>query len=164
MLVTFRRFIFNNFIDLLPSTFFSYRRFILKLMNVKVSKTAKVNSGFRVYGSGFLEIGEESWIGRNCRFYTIGKSGIKIGEKTEIAPETIFNCQSHEIGSETHRAGNCKNHNIEIGDGIWIGTRTTILCEKIESGAVIGAGSVVLKNVPKNVLVAGVPAKIKKNY
>lgn len=157
------RFLLTYFLDIFPSSFFAYRRFILRLMGVKVHSTAKVNSGFRIYGTGSLEIGSNTWIGRNCHFYTIGKCGIKIGSNTEIGPETIVNCQTHKIGTSEHRAGDCNNHPVEIGNGIWIGTRTTILCNRIGDGTVIGAASLVLHDIPENCMAAGVPAKIKKN-
>lgn len=157
------RFLLTYFLDIFPSSFFAYRRFILRLMGVKVHSTAKVNSGFRIYGTGSLEIGSNTWIGRNCHFYTIGNCGIKIGSNTEIGPETIVNCQTHKIGTSEHRAGDCNNHPVEIGNGIWIGTRTTILCNKIADGSVIGAASLVLHDIPGNCMAAGVPAKIKKN-
>ena len=149
--------------DIFPSSFFAYRRLILRLMGIKVHPTAKVNSGFRIYGTGKLEIGSNTWIGRNCHFYTIGNCGIKIGSSTEIGPETMVNCQTHKIGTSEHRAGDCNNHPVEIGNGIWIGTRTTILCNKIGDGTVIGAASLVLQDIPGNCMAAGVPAKIKKN-
>lgn len=157
------RFLLTYFLDIFPSSFFAYRRFILRLMGVKVHSTAKVNSGFRIYGTGSLEIGSNTWIGRNCHFYTIGNCGIKIGSNTEIGPETIVNCQTHKIGTSEHRAGDCNNHPVEIGNGIWIGTRTTILCNKIADGSVIGAASLVLHDIPENCMAAGVPARIKKN-
>ena len=149
--------------DIFPSSFFAYRRLILRLMGVKVHPTAKINSGFRIYGTGKVEIGSNTWIGRNCHFYTIGNCGIKIGSNTEIGPETMVNCQTHKTGTSEHRAGNCNNHPVEIGNGIWIGTRTTILCNKIGDGTVIGAASLVLQDIPGNCMAAGVPAKIKKN-
>lgn len=157
------RFLLTFFMDIFPSSFFAYRRLILRLMGIKVHPTAKVNSGFRIYGTGKLEIGSNTWIGRNCHFYTIGNCGIKIGSNTEIGPETMVNCQTHKIGTSKHRAGDCNNHPVEIGNGIWIGTRTTILCNKIGDGTVIGAASLVLQDIPGNCMAAGVPAKIKKN-
>lgn len=157
------RFLLTFFMDIFPSSFFAYRRLILRLMGIKVHPTAKVNSGFRIYGTGKVEIGSNTWIGRNCHFYTIGNCGIKIGSNTEIGPETMVNCQTHKIGTSEHRAGDCNNHPVEIGNGIWIGTRTTILCNKIGDGTVIGAASLVLQDIPGNCMAAGVPAKIKKN-
>lgn len=132
-------------------------------MGIKVDSTAKINSGFRIYGTGSLEIGSNTWIGRNCHFYTIGTCGIKIGSNTEIGPETVVNCQTHKTGTKEHRAGDCNNHPVEIGNGIWIGTRATILCNRIGDGTVIGAASLVLHDIPENCMAAGVPAKIKKN-
>ncbi|MBO7637947.1 MAG: acyltransferase [Treponema sp.] len=164
MLLTLRRFLFNRWGDLLPSSCFAWRRFILRLMGVKVKKSARVNAGFRIYGSGPMSIDDEAWIGRNCHFYTIGDAGVDVGAKTEIGPECIFNCQSHKTGKDDHRAGDCVRHSIKIGSGVWMGTRCTILCGKIGDGSVIGAGAVVLDDVAGNVLAAGVPAKEKKWY
>ena len=56
------------------------------------------------------------------------------------------------------------SNSISVGNGCWIGANVTILDGvNIGNGCVIAAGSVVTKNVPDNVLYAGVPAKFKKN-
>ena len=50
---------------------------------------------------------------------------------------------------------------VEIGDDVWIGTNAIILAgSKIGTGSIIGAGSIVKGEIPKNVLAAGVPAKV----
>ncbi len=163
MFLTLRRFLFNGWGDLLPSSCFAWRRFVLRLVGVRVAKTCRVNAGFRVYGSGPVELGENVWLGRNCRFYTIGGAGVRIASETEIGPECVFNCQSHHVGESTHRAGDCIHHEISVGRGVWMGTRCTVLCGKIGDGAVVGAASLVLQDVPENVLFAGVPAVVKKH-
>jgi len=55
-------------------------------------------------------------------------------------------------------------HHINIGNDVWIGTNAVILsgCESIGNGAVIGAGAVVLKDIPPYAVVGGVPAKLIK--
>lgn len=61
------------------------------------------------------------------------------------------------------RAGEiCFVSPLEIGEGSWIGTDVIVLpqVKKIGAYSVIGAGSVVTKDVPDNVVVAGNPAKI----
>lgn len=162
MFVSLKRFVFNNLIDLLPSTCFAYRRFILALMHVRTAKSAKVNAGFRVYGTGALTIGEDAWVGKNCTLYTMPGVRVSIGARCDIGPETTFNCQTHETGPSEHRAETCRFHDIRVGSGAWIGTRAVILCSSIGDGAVIGAASVVLDDVPDNALCAGNPAEVKK--
>ncbi|MBS7310419.1 acyltransferase [Treponema sp.] len=164
MFITFKRFILNRWLDLLPSSCFGYRRFILKMMNVKISKNAKVNSGFRIYGPGKIEIKDNAWIGQNVHIYTGGFVNVTICENVQVGPETIFNCLTHQVGSKDDRAGECIHHDLTVGKGTWIGCRSTILCSKIGSGCVIGAGSVVLEDVPENKLAAGNPAAVKKSY
>ena len=163
-MISLVRFILSFFLDILPSSCYGWRRFILKLMGAKVHSTTRINAGFRLYGSGKLEIGRQTWIGRNCRFYTIGNSCIRIGEGCQVGPETILNCQSHHLGGSRSRAGDCIIQDINIGSGCWIGTRSTILCQEIGSGSVVGAGSLVLNTVPSNAMVAGAPATVKKHY
>lgn len=50
-----------------------------------------------------------------------------------------------------------------IGENVWIGSNTTVVPGvTLGNGSIIAAGSVVTKNVPENVVVGGVPAKIIK--
>ena len=52
---------------------------------------------------------------------------------------------------------------ITIGNDVWIGANSVIIAGvKIADGSVIGAGSVVTKNITKNSIVGGVPAKLIK--
>ncbi|MEE1084340.1 MAG: DapH/DapD/GlmU-related protein [Paludibacteraceae bacterium] len=77
--------------------------------------------------------------------------------------DVCFICPSHVIGDETKRAGRGTYGNIIIGDGTWIGARSTILSGvSVGKGCIIAAGSIVNKDVPDNTMVGGVPAKIIK--
>jgi maltose O-acetyltransferase len=50
---------------------------------------------------------------------------------------------------------------VSIGDGVWIGARTTVLPGvTIGSGAIVAAGSVVNRDVEADTMVAGVPARL----
>ena len=73
----------------------------------------------------------------------------------------MFMCTSHKIGVPDRRAGDLTHNGIEIGDGCWLGARVLVLPGvKVGNGSIIGAGSVVTKDIESNVIAAGVPAKV----
>jgi maltose O-acetyltransferase len=133
-------------------------------MGIKTGKGVKINIGFRVYGPGPVEIGDDTWIGPNCKMYTAGSNGIYLGANCDVAPEVSFVCGSHETGDFWRMAGRGITHDIIIGNGSWIGCRALLLSRKIGDGVVVGAGAVVVDEVESHCLVAGVPAKVIKEY
>lgn len=164
MFVNIKRFIGNKLQSLFPSSCYRYRRVILKFMEVSLVASSKINIGFKVYGPGKVEIGENTWIGPNCHIYTAQEKGVSIGKNCDIAPEVTFICGSHEIGNKDRMAGKGVAHSITVEDGTWICARSTIMCNQISASSIIGACSVVLEDVPSGVLFAGNPAKEKKQY
>ena len=112
----------------------------------------------------------------------INKELIKIGERVSFGGNVIiFANEQVEIGNDTMIAYNTsittsthkhENHPmwlervdapVKIGSHVWIGLNTVILPGVIiEDYAVIGAGSVIVDNVPKGAIVAGNPARIIK--
>ena len=83
---------------------------------------------------------------------------IVIGNNCAIAAGfTVLDSDWHSIN------GKKRIEEVVIGDNVWIGINVTVLRGvHIGNGSVIAAGSVVTEDVPERCLVAGVPAKVKK--
>ncbi|NER49778.1 MAG: hypothetical protein F6J92_24415 [Symploca sp. SIO1A3] len=74
-----------------------------------------------------------------------------------------FITTEHKIQDSARRAGPVYGRPILVEDGAWIAANSTILPGiTIGKGAIIAAGAMVTKDVPSNVLVGGVPAKMIK--
>lgn len=104
-----------------------------------------------------LILGDNTSITANSKM--ICHKNIRIGNNVAISWEVqIMDTDFHYIDKKYPN-----KKSIIIGDNVWVGSRVTIMKGvKIGSGAVVAAGSVVTKSVPRNVLVAGVPAEIIK--
>lgn len=106
----------------------------------------------------FVEIQKNAYIGDFSRIqsHSFICEGVTIGKNSFISHGTMFTndlFDSPDIKSWIMR----KTY---VGDNVRIGSNTTILPVKIGDNSIIGAGSVVTKDVPPNCIVAGNPAKI----
>ena len=105
-----------------------------------------------------MTVGDNCWIGKN--FKLNGNGSVIIGDNCDIRPEVTFQTGSHEIGPVERRAGKGLIFNQSVGSGTWIGGRSTILGNTtIGTGCVVAGCACVMKDVPDNILVGGVPAK-----
>lgn len=163
IMTSIKRHFGSLFLAIIPSSMYKLKIFILRFMDIEVSKSSKVNVGVKFYGGGPIEIGERTWIGPNCKFYTAENKGISIGSDCDIAPDVIFVCGSHEVGDKYRRAGKGVAKQVSIGSGSWIGINTIVLGGvQIGEGVIVGASSLVDKNLNDNVLAFGIPIKIIK--
>lgn len=140
-LKAFRNFIVRNFITSMGT-------------NVNIGKRAEIGYG--------LSIGSNSGIGRD----SIIQGDVTIGDGVMMGPECIIYTKNHEFSDVTvpmFRQGTSEVRPVIISDDVWIGARVTILPGvNIGTGSIIGAGSVVTKDVPEYAIVGGNPARVIK--
>lgn len=90
--------------------------------------------------------------------------GLEIGDRCIITPGVKIIDHDHLIGVKDRQKKQYPGKKISIGKDVWIGYNAIILKGvKIGDGAIIAAGSVITKDVKKNTVVGGVPAKFIKN-
>lgn len=109
-----------------------------------------------------LFIGNGVVIGRYCMITV--KDTVTIGDNTIIGAfvQIIDHSHTFRLGG-TIKDQEAKIDPVFIGDDVWIGAGSKILCGvTVGRGAVIGANAVVTKDVPENAIVGGVPARILK--
>ena len=141
--------------------FFTSKRKLLRSIGYEIGKGTKIVGP--IYNTGTLCIGANCWLG--CNLTVHGNGTVTIGDNCDIAPDVTFLTGGHQIGDHSRRAGKGESYHIAVGSGVWIGGRATILRNtRIGDGSVIAACACVPKDVPPNTLVAGVPAKVMKEF
>ena len=112
-----------------------------------------------------IHIGQDVRIGRWVCLWAGPNSSITIGDHSSISVGTFVT--SDNCGTETgctHREQPAVEADIHIGNDVWVGANSVILPGvTIHDGAIIGAGSVVTKDIPANAIAVGNPAKVVKD-
>lgn len=139
-------------LDVLPFNSFSVGA------NSIIEDFATINNGV-----GDISIGEHSMIGRGN--VIIGP--VNIGNRVMLAPNIVISGLNHGYEDVNVSPSNqpVTTQTINIKDDVWIGANSVITAGvTIGKHAVVGAGSVVTKDVPDFSIAAGNPAKIIKKY
>ena len=132
---------------------------ILKGLIGDLGKDVTILSPFYCDYGDFIEIGEATFINHNA--YLMDGGGIRIGSHCFIGPNCGMYTAQHPLIAEERNRGFERALPIEIGDDCWIGADVTILPGvRIGKGSVIGAKSVVTKDVPDGAIVAGNPCRV----
>ena len=137
-----------------------FRAFCASKFLVHVGKNVNIEKGAMITSS--MEIGDRSGVGINATMH--GK--VIIGNDVMMGPECIIYTSNHAFDRTDIpmcQQGRTEEKPVVIGNDVWIGGRVIILPGvHIGNGAIVGAGSVVTKDVPDYAIVAGNPATIKK--
>ena len=106
-------------------------------------------------------IGSRTFINHNA--YFMDGAVIKIGDDCFIGPKCGIYTAEHPLFYQERNLGLEKAEPVTIGNNVWIGADVTILSGvKIGNNAVIGAKSLVTKNIPDNAVAAGNPCRVIK--
>lgn len=152
-------FVINHFLSC--THFFGAKRVLLRFAGVKIGPDSKVVGPLYLGGVASLKLGDHVWLGRNASID--GNGSVEIGDWVDVGPCVSFGTGGHEIAGREHRAGEGVIAHISVGSGTWIGQNTVIVnSTSIGRGVVVASGAVIIGDTPDDVLVAGVPAKVKK--
>ena len=110
------------------------------------------------YGYNII-MGDNVYLNFNCILLDV--SYINIGSRTMLGPNVQIYTATHPINYKERSAGKEYSKAINIGEDVWIGG-SAVICPGVSIGdrSIIGAGSVVTKNIPADVVAAGNPCKI----
>ena len=134
-----------------------FRRGVLRTFGkAKLGRSTSIERGVELMRRGGLEIGEGTVI--NSGTLLDSRGGLTIGRMCNISREVMLLTADHDI-AHPHFHGREKR--VTVGDRAWIATRVIVLpgCT-IGDGAVVGAGSVVTRDVPPWTIVAGNPVTV----
>lgn len=106
-----------------------------------------------------ISVGENFYANHNLVILDGNK--VSFGDNVFIAPSCTFSTAGHPIDKERRNEGLEYAHPITVGDDVWFGANVTVLPGvKIGSNVVIGAGSLVNKDIPDGSLAFGNPCKV----
>ncbi len=149
---------------LIPSgTGLRLRPRLYRLGGLRIGRGTVLSGSLHLTGNGSpakcLSIGQNCYLNEGVAFNLGGD--IVLEDGVSVGMECLFLTVTHAIGRPTFRAGQSECKPVRVGCGAWLGARVTVLPGvSIGEGAVVGAGAVVTRDIPPNVLAAGVPARM----
>ncbi len=138
------------------------REAILRKLFQSIGKDVHFEPTLRCEFGFNISIGNHFYANFDCVLLDGG--GIEIGNHVLFGPRVGIYTSNHAIDATERAAGACYAKPVKIGNNVWIGAGVHInQGVTIGDNTIIGAGSVITKDIPANVIAAGVPCKVIRN-
>lgn len=126
---------------------------------VKELLGAFINPPFYCDYGKHIEVGKNFFANYNCTLIDVAK--IKIGDNCQMAPNVAIYTAGHPVHPVSRNSAYEYGKEVTIGDNVWLGGNT-VVCPGVHIGnnVVIGAGSVVTKDIPDWTIAAGNPCRV----
>lgn len=123
------------------------------------SEDACINPPFYCDYGSHIEVGKRFFANYNCTIIDVAR--VKIGDYCQMAPNVAIYTAGHPIHPDTRNSAFEYGKEVTIGDNVWLGGNT-VVCPGVYIGnnVVIGAGSVVTKDIPDWSIAAGNPCRV----
>lgn len=175
--------IISNFLSLVYTKIFWKKARLIRLpVRIRGKGAINFGKGFTTGYSCRIEINgstnkEKLTIGYDCIIgdyaHIVANDSVTIGNNVLLASRVFITDSNHGIYSGLNQSIPEEEPNkrimhyapVVIGDNVWIGENVSIMAGvKIGNGCIIGANSVVTKDIPDNCIAAGIPTRIIKKY
>lgn len=138
-----------------PQVAYGWRRCLLRLFGAKIGKGVRIRPTVKVTYPWKLSIGDWSWIGDSVTLYTLGQ--ITIEDNVVVSQSTYICSGSHDFKSPSF---DIFAKPVHIESEAWLASDVFVSPGvRIGRGAVVGARSLVLHDLPEMMLCVGHPAK-----
>lgn len=135
------------------------RQQILHSLLGSMGEDLVINPDFRCEFGSNISIGDHTLINYGC--VMLDNAPITIEDHVWIGPGIGLFCTNHALDYQERREGACQAEPIRIGQGSWLGGHVVVLGGvSIGRGTVIGAGSIVTRDIPDQVIAVGNPCKV----
>lgn len=135
------------------------QRALLKQLFGRTQKEFTVTTPFWCDYGYNIELGENFYVNHNCVILDCAK--VTFGDNVFIGPNCCFSTAGHPLDAEIRNQGLEYAYPISVGNDVWFGAGVMVLPGvTIGDNVVIGAGSVVNRDIPSGVVAAGNPARV----
>ena len=133
------------------------RDYMRQITGSEIDETLRIFTPFHINYGKKTTFGRDCFVNFGCTFLALG--GITIEDDVFIGPHCVLATEYHPENPETRHSLLTKP--IVVKRNAWLGANVTVLAGvTIGENAIVAAGSVVTKDVPNNIIVAGSPARV----